>query len=53
MQTLAELDDNEDEIFLFLKKIDTELSRILDDDIEDVVKLFSTLPASLTTQDNI
>ena len=49
LQTLAELDDNDGEIFLFLKKIDTELSRILDDDIEDVVKLFSTLPASLTS----
>ena len=44
MQKIVELDD--DEGALFLKKIEDELSHMLDDDVADVVKLFSTLPSS-------
>ena len=44
MQNFVELDDDEGAIFL--KKIETELSHILDNDVEDVVNLFSTLPSS-------
>ena len=44
MQKFVALDD--DEGALFLKKIEDELSHMLDDDVADVVKLFSTLPSS-------
>ena len=43
LQKIVTLDD--DECALFLKKIEDELSHVLDDDVADVVKLFSTLPS--------
>ena len=44
LETLAESEEDEGEIFL--KKIDAEMSRILDDDdVLDTINLFSTLPS--------
>lgn len=44
METLAESEDDEGE--MFLKNIDAEISHILDDDVVDIINVFSTLPSS-------